>query len=104
MKIERLLKLAAAGVTFLMFDFVSYVPPEVPIRRSEPSGSACWDPDHGHEVPLTMQRHAEGILKVIQAVKRQYPSVLIEVARSGEGRDAGFPPAVLPARLARFVR
>ena len=78
MKTERLLKLAEAGVTFMMFDFVSYVPPDVPIRRLEPSSSACWDPDHGHEVPLTMQKHAEGILEVIQAVKRQYPSVLIE--------------------------
>ena len=37
MKTERLLKLAAAGVSFLMFDFVSYVPPDVAIRRMEKS-------------------------------------------------------------------
>ena len=78
MKIERLLKLADAGVTFLMFDFVSYVPPDVNIRRMEKSTSACWDAGHGHEVPLTIQTHAEGILKVIQAVKSRYPGVLIE--------------------------
>ena len=92
MKIERLLKLTAAGVTFLMFDFVSYVPPEVPIRRFEPSGSACWDPGHGHEVPLTMQTHAEGILKVIQAVKREYPGVLIESHDRVRGGTQDFHP------------
>ena len=78
LKSERLLTLAEAGVTFMMFDFVSYVPPDVPIRRFEAGGSACWAPDHGHEVPLTMQSHAEGILKVIQSIKEPYPNVLIE--------------------------
>jgi hypothetical protein len=92
LKTERLHKLAEAGVTFLMFDFVSYVPPEVPIRRSEPSGSACWDPDHGHEVPLTMQRHAEGILKVIQAVKQGFPNVLIEAHDRVRGGMQDFHP------------
>ncbi|MCO6453260.1 MAG: hypothetical protein J5I90_20935 [Caldilineales bacterium] len=92
MKIEHLLKLAAAGVTFMMFDFVSYVPPEVPIKRLEPSGSACWDLDHGHEVPLTMQRHAEGILKVIQAIKSHFPKVLIEAHDRVTGGMQDFHP------------
>jgi hypothetical protein len=92
LKTERLLKLAEAGVTFMMFDFVSYVPPDVPIKRFEASGSACWAPDHGHEVPLTMQSHAEGILKVIQEVKRQYPNVLIEAHDRVRGGMQDFHP------------
>ena len=92
MKTERLLTLAAAGVTFMMFDFVSYVPPEMPIKRFEASGSACWAPDHGHEVPLTMQAYAEGILHVIQAVKRQYPNVLIEAHDRVTGGLQDFHP------------
>jgi len=64
MKTLRLLALAEAGATFFMFDFVNYGP--------------CWDPTHGHAVPLTRQEHAAGLLEVIQAVKRAYPHVLIE--------------------------
>ena len=77
-KTERLLRLAEAGVTFFMFDFLSYVPPDTHIKVSRPQGSACWASDHGHEVPLTMQGHAEGILKVIRVVKQRFPNVLIE--------------------------
>jgi hypothetical protein len=78
MKAERLLRLAAAGVTFMMFDFNAYVPPQVARKWIEGNSSACWDAGHGHTVPLTLQEHTEGILKVIQAVKSRYPSVLIE--------------------------
>ncbi len=78
MKIERLLKLADAGVTFMMFDFNAYVPPQVSRKWVEANSSACWDPSHGHAVPLTLQEHADGLLKVIQAVKRRHPNVLIE--------------------------
>lgn len=92
LKTERLLKLAAAGVTFFMFDFVSYVPPEIPIRRAERSGSACWAADHGHAVPLTLQAHAEGLLKVIQAVKHQYPRLLIEAHDRVRGGLQDFHP------------
>ena len=77
-KTERLLQLAEAGVTFFMFDFCTYVPPDTHIKVSRPQGTACWSSDHGHEVPLTMQGHAEGILKVIQAVKTRFPDLLIE--------------------------
>jgi hypothetical protein len=92
LKTERLLKLAAAGVSFFMFDFVSYVPPDVPIKRSERPGSACWAADHGHAVPLTLQAHAEGILHVIQAVKRQYPNLLIEAHDRVRGGLQDFHP------------
>jgi len=64
MKVKRLLALAEAGATFFMFDFVNY--------------GACWEPTHGHSVPLTRQEHAAGLLDVVQAVKRRYPHVLIE--------------------------
>ncbi|MGI9148247.1 MAG: hypothetical protein ACR2IK_17120 [Chloroflexota bacterium] len=77
-KIDRLLRLAAAGVTFFMFDFLSYVPPSADLRSHRDPDSACWDPEHGHQVPMSMQEHAEGILTVIQAVKERYPDVLIE--------------------------
>ncbi len=92
LKTERLLKLAAAGVTFFMFDFVSYVPPEVPVKRLGRRGSACWASDHGHEVPLTMQKYAEGILQVIQAVKSRYPNVLIEAHDRVTGGLQDFHP------------
>jgi len=92
MKEARLLKLAAAGVSFMMFDFLSYVPPDVPIRRAEASGSACWDPDHGHDVPLTLQGHADGILKVIRAVKHRYPKLLIEAHDRVRGGMQDFHP------------
>ncbi len=77
-KSERLLRLAEAGVTFFMFDFLSYVPPGVAARSHRDPDSACWDPDHGHEVPMTLQSHADGILAVIQAVKARHPALLIE--------------------------
>jgi hypothetical protein len=77
-KIERLARLAEAGVTFFMFDFLNYVPASTGVRSHRDPDSECWAPDHGHEVPLTMQSHAEGILAVIRAVKERYPQVLIE--------------------------
>jgi hypothetical protein len=78
MKIDRLLTLADAGVTFFMFDFNDYVAPGVGPPFARHVNSACWARDHGHDVPLTMQAHAEGVLNVIQAVKQRYPHVLIE--------------------------
>lgn len=77
-KIERLLRLAEAGVTFFMFDFLSYVPPGLGARSQRNAESACWDSQHGHEVPLRVQSHAEGILRVMQAVKARFPDLLIE--------------------------
>ena len=64
-KTRRLLKLAEEGVAFLMFDFLEHLP-------------TCHDGSHGHEVPMRRQSHAEGVLEVIQNVKRRYPSVYIE--------------------------
>ena len=63
-KTERLLRLAQAGVSFFMFDFVNYRP--------------CWSSEHGHHVPLTREEHAEGIMTVVRAVKSQFPGLTIE--------------------------
>jgi hypothetical protein len=63
-KTERLLRLARAGVSFFMFDFVNYRP--------------CWSSEHGHHVPLTREEHAEGIMTVVRAVKSQFPGLTIE--------------------------
>ncbi len=75
LKTQRLLALAEAGAIFFMFDFLSYNPDGA---HGGARGVACWDSTHGHAVPLTRQGHAEGVLEVIQAVKRAYPHVLIE--------------------------
>jgi hypothetical protein len=91
-KTERLLRLAEAGVTFFMFDFLSYVPPGVGVRSHRDPDSACWDATHGHVVPLTMQSHAEGILNVIRAVKRRYPDLLIEAHDRVSGGLQDFHP------------
>jgi hypothetical protein len=63
-KTERLLALARAGASFFMFDFVTYGP--------------CWSAGHGHQVPLTREEHAEGIMTVIRAVKAEFPALAIE--------------------------
>jgi hypothetical protein len=73
-KIARLRALAEAGATFMMFDFLNYTRNVASDRTS----AECWDPTHGHPVPLTRQGHAEGVLEVIQAVKATHPQVLIE--------------------------
>jgi hypothetical protein len=63
-KTDRLLRLAEAGASFFMFDFVNYRP--------------CWSSEHGHSVPLTREEHSEGILSVIRAVKSRFPGLTIE--------------------------
>lgn len=92
MKSQRLLKLAEAGVTFFMFDFLNYVPGLTRTHSHRLRDSECWAEDHGHEVPLQMQSHAEGILAVIQAVKAKYPQVLIEAHDRVNGGLNDFHP------------
>jgi hypothetical protein len=64
----------------------------VAVRSHRDPDSACWSTEHGHEVPLTMQGHAEGILTVIQAVKAHYPQVLIEAHDRVTGGLQDFHP------------
>ncbi len=73
-KIKRLRALAEAGATFMMFDFLGYAR----IKKNHRDEGKCFDPTHGHPVPLTRQLHTESILEVIQAVKATHPQVLIE--------------------------
>jgi hypothetical protein len=78
-KMERLRRLAAAGVSFFMFDFVVYE--EISIEPIDHAGDAlrtCWSPGHGHRVPLSREEHADGIMAVIRALKREFPEVVIE--------------------------
>jgi len=71
-KIARLRALADAGATFFMFDFLFYA------RAGDRISTQCYDPTHGHPVPLTRQQHVDSVFEVIQAVKETHPHVLIE--------------------------
>jgi hypothetical protein len=73
-KIKRLRALAEAGATFMMFDFLGYARNV----KGDRELAKCYDPSHGHPVPLTRQQHSESILEVMQAVKETHPQVLIE--------------------------
>jgi hypothetical protein len=65
-KTERLLELAKAGFVFLMFDGDGYTGP-------------CYDPDHGHSVPLTREEHGKAILKLARNVHEKFPDIMIEL-------------------------
>ncbi len=72
-KTERLIELAKDGVVFFMFDGDEY-------GRHEISGtSPCYDPSHGHSVPLTREEHGRAILKLARDIHKEYPNVLIEL-------------------------
>ncbi|MEM3045553.1 MAG: hypothetical protein QW057_00530, partial [Candidatus Bathyarchaeia archaeon] len=65
-KTARLLELARAGVIFMMFDGDAYTCP-------------CYDPTHGHSIPLTREEHCRAILKLAQNLHREFPKLLIEL-------------------------
>ncbi|MHA2391809.1 MAG: hypothetical protein ACXAEX_07555 [Promethearchaeota archaeon] len=75
-KTHRLLELAKEGIDFFMFDFTD-------LSTFMVDDLGCFSKDHGHEVPMRRQTHAENILKVIQNVKRKYPNILIEAHDRG---------------------
>jgi hypothetical protein len=77
-KTERLLQLAADGVTFFMFDFCDYAIESTKTGIAHHNGEPCWSPDHGHAVPMSLEEHSHGIIEVMQRVKAKYPNVLIE--------------------------
>jgi hypothetical protein len=64
-KVARLRELCRKGAYFLMYDG-SWFPGE------------CWDPSHGHSLPITRQEHVEAILKIQQGLHEEFPDVLIE--------------------------
>lgn len=65
-KAERLLQLCRDGAVFLMYDGTMFT-------------GECYDPAHGHSLPLTRHEHCMAIFQLLQAVKREFPSVLIEL-------------------------
>jgi hypothetical protein len=65
-KEERLLKLAEAGFAYFMFDGSAFT-------------GECWDPSHGHSLPLTRSEHCRSILKLAQAVHDGFPDLIIEL-------------------------
>jgi len=64
-KRDRLLALADAGVTFFMFDGPNYTP--------------CYDPNHGHSVPLTREEHVRAYTELARQIHLRHPDVLIEM-------------------------
>jgi hypothetical protein len=77
-KTARLLELAKAGVTFFMFDFCDYGLAGTNSGISLHSAEACWCPDHGHAVPMSLEEHSSGVVEVMRRVKALYPDLLIE--------------------------
>lgn len=65
-KIERLLRLAEAGVVYFMFDGSGFT-------------GECYDENHGHSIPYTREEHCKSILRLIQNIHKKYPDVLIEL-------------------------
>lgn len=65
-KAERLLQLCRDGASFLMYDGTMFT-------------GECYDQSHGHSLPLTRHEYCQAILQLLQAVKREFPQVLIEL-------------------------
>jgi hypothetical protein len=63
---KRLLSNCNDGVVFLMFDGNSW-------------NGGCWNPNHGHSVPYTMEEHVRANIELAKRVHEQYPNVLIEM-------------------------
>jgi len=65
--VARHLELCRNGARFLMYDGSRW-----------PGSGACWDPAHGHSVPLKHLEHINAIVRITQQVHAVYPDVLIE--------------------------
>jgi hypothetical protein len=63
---KRLLAHCADGVVFLMFDGNWW-------------NGGCWNPQHGHPVPYTMEDHCRANLELARRIHERYPHVLIEM-------------------------
>jgi len=66
--VKRLNVLAEAGVVYFMFDGTSY-DVETP----------CWNPAHGHPLPLTMSAHVDATNLIACKVHETHPHVSIEM-------------------------
>ena len=65
--VERHLELCKNGACFLMYDGSRW-----------PGADECWDPSHGHSLPLTHIEHVNAITSIAQQIHKAYPNVLIE--------------------------
>lgn len=63
---RRLLAHCADGVVYLMFDGNWW-------------NGGCWNPDHGHPVPYTMEDHCRANLDLACRIHAKYPDVVIEM-------------------------
>jgi len=63
---KRLLEHCADGVVFLMFDGNWW-------------NGGCWNPNHGHPVPYTMEDHIRANVELARRIHEKYPDVLIEM-------------------------
>ena len=81
-KTARIRALAEAGADFLMFDFTGF----------GMRGEGCRCAEHGHEVPMRRQTHAENLLSVIRAVKNEFPEIVIEAHDRLRGGFSDYHP------------
>jgi len=63
---QRLLEHCADGVGFLMFDGNWW-------------NGGCWNPEHGHAVPYTLEDHCRAQIDLAQRIHARFPLVLIEM-------------------------
>lgn len=63
---RRLLEHCADGVGYLMFDGNWW-------------NGGCWDPDHGHPVPFTIEDQVRACLSLAQRIHARFPKVIIEM-------------------------
>lgn len=64
-KLKRILKVAEAGMKFIMFDEFDWIGP-------------CYDPSHGHPVPSSVNGHVKSVYWLIEQVHKRFPDILIE--------------------------
>lgn len=64
-KLQRIMKLADAGMSFIMFDEFDWRGP-------------CFNKDHGHPVPTTPSMHAKAVVDLASKVHEKHLDILIE--------------------------
>lgn len=64
-KLRRILKVAGAGMDFVMFDEFDWRGP-------------CFDRSHGHPIPTTPGMHARAVTDLVGRVRAALPDILIE--------------------------
>jgi len=65
-KLRRIMELADAGMSFIMFDEFDWRGP-------------CHDPGHGHPVPTTPDMHARAVAELACDVHAKHPEITIEM-------------------------